>query len=388
MYVPQDHMLKTEYGKLWVLTDIMPLNGVGMTTARDHAVIGFEKNTPLEKATTFRNSTDSNEELCNKLSIPLKAGWDVSKARKLIKGENILSSLIQSVLYRPFDIRWIFYHDSLVWRTVKHVMRNMLVGNNIALITTRQTRDKWDIFSSRNIITHKALAAYDINSLFPLYLYPSGVAKSTLFDDTSECRKPNLAPKFIEDFAAKLRMEFIPDGKGDRKKTFGPEDIFNYIYAVFHSPTYRSRYAEFLKMDFPRLPLTSNPELFRKLCSSGDELVALHLMEKHGTKITSYPVAGDSAVETVRYTEPQREVRGRVWINATQYFDGAPKEVWEFHVGGYQVCAKWLKDRKGRKLTYDDLTHYQQIVSALAETIVLMENIDAAITASGGWPIA
>ena len=182
-------------------------------------------------------------------------------------------------------------------------------------------------------------------------------------------------------------MKFIPDGKGDRKKTFGPEDIFNYMYAVFHSPTYRSRYAEFLKMDFPRLPLTSNPELFRKLCALGDELVSLHLMEKQGKKITGYPVTGDSAVENVRYTEPQCEARGRVWINATQYFDGVPKKVWEFHVGGYQVCAKWLKDRKGRKLTYDDLTHYQQIVSALAETIVLMENIDAAITASGGWPI-
>ena len=111
-------------------------------------------------------------------------------------------------------------------------------------------------------------------------------------------------------------------------------------------------------------------------------------MEKQGKKITSYPAAGDSAVETVRYTEPQCEVRGRVWINATQYFDGVPKEVWEFHVGGYQVCAKWLKDRKRRKLTYDDLTHYQQIVSALAETIKLMEDIDATITASGGWPIA
>jgi predicted helicase len=193
---------------------------------------------------------------------------------------------------------------------------------------------------------------------------------------------------FIEDFAAKLKMKFIPDGKGDRKKTFGPEDIFNYMYAVFHSPMYRSRYAEFLKIDFPRLPLTSNPDLFRQLCALGDELVALHLMEKHGKKITSYPAAGDSAVEIVRYTEPQGDAKGRAWINATQYFEGVPKYVWEFHVGGYQVCAKWLKDRKGRKLTYDDLTHYQQIVSALAETIKLMEQIDATITASGGWPIA
>jgi predicted helicase len=228
---------------------------------------------------------------------------------------------------------------------------------------------------------------YDGSYLSPLYLYSSTASKSTLFEESEKERKPNLSSKFIEDFATRLKMKFMPDGKGDRKKTFGPEDIFNYMYAVFHSPTYRSRYAEFLKMDFPRLPLTSNPELFRKLCTLGDELVALHLMEKQGKKITGYPVTGDSAVEDVRYTEPQCETRGRVWINATQYFDGVPKEVWEFHVGGYQVCAKWLKDRKGRKLVWDDLTHYKQIVSALAETIVLMENIDAAITASGGWPI-
>jgi hypothetical protein len=221
-----------------------------------------------------------------------------------------------------------------------------------------------------------------------LYLYPSDSLNANLLEDTLVIRKPNLSPKFIEDFAARLKMKFIPDGKGDRKKTFGPEDIFNYIYAVFHSPTYRSRYAEFLKMDFPCLPLTSNPELFRKLCSLGDELVALHLMEKQGKKITSYPAAaGDSAVQTVRYTEPQGDTKGRVWINTTQYFEGVPKEVWEFHVGGYQVCAKWLKDRKGRKLTYYDLTHYQQIVSTLSETIKLMENIDTTINASGGWPI-
>jgi len=227
----------------------------------------------------------------------------------------------------------------------------------------------------------------EANQVFPLYLYVSDISKNTLFEDVAKGSNPNLSLKFIEDFAAKLKMPFIPDGKGDRKKTFGPEDIFNYMYAVLHSPTYRSRYAEFLKMDFPRLPLTSNPELFHNLCALGDELAALHLMEKHGKKITGYPVAGDNAVETVRYTEPQNDTKGRVWINTTQYFEGVPKEVWEFHVGGYQVCNKWLKDRKGRKLTYDDLTHYQQIVSALAETIKLMENIDTTITASGGWPI-
>jgi predicted helicase len=275
-------------------------------------------------------------------------------------------------------------------------MQHLLKGHNVALVTSRLTKGEsfHHIQASKEIVEVICMSSKTSNNgfVFPLYLYLSDAHKDTLFDngqptDTPGGRKPNLSPKFIEDFSVRLKMKFIPDGKGDRKKTFGPEDIFNYIYAVFHSPTYRSRYAEFLKMDFPRLPLTSNSELFRNLCALGDELVSLHLMEKQGKKITSYPAAGDSAVETVRYSEPQGDAKGRVWINTTQYFEGVPKEVWEFHVGGYQVCAKWLKDRKGRKLTYDDLTHYQQIVSALAETIVLMENIDAAITASGGWPI-
>jgi predicted helicase len=159
------------------------------------------------------------------------------------------------------------------------------------------------------------------------------------------------------------------------------------MYAVFHSPIYRSRYAEFLKMDFPRLPLTSKPQLFRQLCTLGQQLVDLHLMETKAPKITGYPVAGDSNVEKVLYQEPLEDVKGRVWINSTQYFEGIPKEVWKFHIGGYQVCDKWLKDRKGRQLTYDDLTHYQQVVSALAATMKLMNDIDSVIDSHGSWPI-
>ena len=176
------------------------------------------------------------------------------------------------------------------------------------------------------------------------------------------------------------------DGHGT--ETFGPEDVFDYMYAVFHSPTYRSRYAEFLKIDFPRLPLTSKKKLFRKLCALGEELVNLHLMEKHGPEMTAYPVNGDHLVDKIRYKEPDKNnPKGRVWINKTQYFEGVPPEVWEFHVGGYQVCRKWLKDRKGRNLTYDDQKHYQHIVSALSETIRLMSEIDKAIDNHGGWPI-
>lgn len=139
---------------------------------------------------------------------------------------------------------------------------------------------------------------------------------------------------------------------------------------------------------FPRLPLTANPELFRSLCALGSQLVGLHLMEQHATPISGYPVKGENIVGTVRYTEPgQGAEEGCVWINKEQYFENVPPEVWNFHVGGYQVCQKWLKDRKGRKLTYDDLAHYQQIVSALAETIRLMTDIDAVVDKHGGFPL-
>jgi predicted helicase len=195
-------------------------------------------------------------------------------------------------------------------------------------------------------------------------------------------------------------MAFIPNGKGDHTNTFGPEDVFNYIYAIFHSPSYRSRYGEFLKGDFPRVPFTSNVNLFNALCQLGEELVSLHLMEKQSSVITQYPVSGSGMIEQVKYTAPKAETdtglfeeadkekgEGRIWINRDQYFEGVSPEVWAFHIGGYQVCQKWLKDRKGRKLTYDDLLHYQRIVSVLATTINLMSRIDAVIEDHKGWPI-
>ena len=169
------------------------------------------------------------------------------------------------------------------------------------------------------------------------------------------------------------------------ERTFGPEDIFNYAYAIFHSPTYRTRYAEFLKMDFPRLPLTSDKALFKSLAVKGADLVSLHLMESPllNSFITKYPVKGSDMVDKVSYDESNQ----RVYINKDQYFECVKPEIWEFHIGGYKVAQKWLKDRKGRKdrkLTYDELNHYQKMVVALKETIRLMAEIDTLIP---GWPI-
>lgn len=395
LFVPQDTNLRTEYEHGWKITEILPIHGVGLTTARDHVVIDNEEKAILERARLFRDSKDSDEELCRQLAIPMKKGWDITKSRKLIRAEHDLKKFVRPIQYRPFDARLIFYHDSLIWRTVKQVMRHMLSGQNVGLVSARSNKSQSPdhFYCTRLMMETKCGESTTQSCLFPLYIYPAASKSIPLFESDAngsvyDDRCPNLHAKFIEDLAGKLKMRFVAEDRGCLNKTFGPEDVFDYMYAVFHSPTYRSRYAEFLKIDFPRLPLTSNLALFRALCGLGETLVSLHLIEKHGPKITSYPVAGDNMVETVRYTEPgQGTAKGRVWINKTQYFEGVQPDVWDFHIGGYQVCQKWLKDRKGRQLTYDDLTHYQHVVSALAETIRLMAEIDETIEEHGGWPI-
>jgi len=235
-------------------------------------------------------------------------------------------------------------------------------------------------FVSKNPVEKIFLSPKTSNNafVFPLYLYP---AEGEMQFDGSH-RRPNLNPEFIKVVSEKLGLKFVEDGRGDLEQTVGPEDIFHYAYAIFHSPAYRNRYAEFLKIDFPRLPLTSDKELFKALAGKGAELVALHLMESPtlNNLITGYPVAGSNTVDKVTYGDNNQ----RVCINKTQYFEGVPPEVWNFHIGGYQVCQKWLKDRKGRKIGVDESTHYQKIVVAIKEMIRLMAEIDALIPR---WPL-
>lgn len=277
------------------------------------------------------------------------------------------------------------------------VMQHMLKRENRALATTRSIEigRGWEhIFCTNGVIQHHTVSIKEVNYLFPLYLYPETNPKQpkSLFDLDAHIeerkRRPNLAPTFTKEFESHLKMSFIQDGKGDLQRSFGPEDIFSYMYAIFHSPTYRTRYAEFLKIDFPRLPLTSNIDLFRTLCGLGERLVSIHLLEKFGKITIRFPEKGNNIVEKIDFTCPTYEPeKGRVWINKTQYFEGVTPSVWEFHIGGYQVCQKWLKDRKGRMLIFSDIEHYQRMVAALAETITLMDQVDEAIAEHGGWPI-
>ena len=200
-------------------------------------------------------------------------------------------------------------------------------------------------------------------------------------------RRPNLDDGFLGALISSLGLDFTPDGPGDLQSTFGPEDVLHYIYAVLNSPEYRGRYADFLKSDFPRVPLTGNLELFSALVGLGERAASLHLMESEGNERPAFPESGHNRVERVGYVPPSGNSMGRVYINPGQYFDGVSSEAWEFTIGGYQPAEKWLKDRRRRTLTYDEIAHYQRMCAALAETPRLMSRIDEVIASHGGWPL-
>jgi predicted helicase len=408
---------RDEYYQNKSITEIFTTSANGFKTHRDHFAVAFDIGELSSRINTLLDPNKTNSEIAELYGLSESAGWSIQAARKEIGGLKKWSQFLIPCLYRPFDFRFCFFGPYLMDRPRVAEFRHVMFPN-LCLAIGRQGQvvggDEWNLITVGRVVADTNLFYRGGIQYFPLYLYPrDGEIKLT--DpigkaQTSTGRRPSFTPDFVTDFTGRLKMELVTDGKGDLVKTFGPEDVFDYMYAVFHSPTFRSRYAEFLKTDFPRLPLTSNPKLFRDLCALGEELVALHLMEKHGPEITAFPVKGDDVVERVEYTctagkdsplwkrgvrgdlggSPGAKVKGgvgRVWINKTQYFERVPPEVWSFHIGGYQVCHKWLKDRKGRKLEYDDTQHYQHIVSALSETISLMAEIDKSITQHGGWPI-
>ena len=392
LLIPQNRELLPEYNQGWTIKDIMPVNNIGLITSRDKFVFGFSKEELLHRLQDFAHCSIEHAQDFYKLRDVRER--TLAESQTLLRGLDNIEKNIIGCLYRPFDIRPLFYHHALVRWPVYDVMRHIVRAKNLVLLTSRLTKGETfkHVQVTRNIAEVICMSPKTSNNgyVFPLYVCAEKSKHDLFAEDEPNVgvRHPNLAPKFIKDFGLRLGMTFISDGKGDRIETIGPEDVFDYMYAIFHAPTYRKRYAEFLRIDFPRLPLTSDAGLFRSLCDIGENLVALHLMEKETLRITTFLVSGHNAVETVRYSAPgEGAEKGRAWINKTQYFEGVPPEVWAFQVGGYQVCQKWLKDRKGRLLTYDEITHYQRIVAVLAETIHLMAAVDETIAARGGWPI-
>ncbi|MBI2925481.1 MAG: N-6 DNA methylase [Verrucomicrobia bacterium] len=388
LFVPQDTRRLREYERGWKVTEMMPVHGWGIATRKDYLLVDFEAEALVQK---FRAILALPvDQAVQRFGIRKAPHWDFAKAREHLPRDP--ASSVRPVLFRPFDVRFLYYEKAMIERGDHRfdLMQHMFEPN-LALITVRRIEGGGPFthfFATTRISVLHSTSAKEGNFVFPLYLYPNGdLPEADLFAHEND-RCPNLNAAFIRDFSAKLAVKVDPEDKGrTRGKTIGPERIFEYAYAVFHSPTYRERYAEFLRADFPRLPLTSDYTLFRKLAGLGGKLVDLHARGKGEPRGLSFPVEGADVIEAVRYQPPQGKAPGRVWINERQYFDKVPEAAWTFPIGGYLPAQRWLKDRIGRTLGYDEQAEYQRIIWALIETERLMAEVDSCINQHGGWPL-
>ncbi len=342
-FVSKDFSSQKDYDNGFKLTDLFPLNNVGIVTAKDTVLI-----------------KDTKKEL--KSSVETFYQIEVEQ------------NLIRPISYRPFDEKFVYYDIKLIERAREKLMQHFINGKNIGIALCKQfkTGDTYQHVSISNKIIESCFVSNrtsEITSIFPLYLYPETNAQQTIGQSTE--RQPNLNTEIVKQIADKLGLTFTNE-KETTQNTFAPIDILDYIYAVLHSPTYREKYKEFLKIDFPRVPYPKDKETFWRLVNLGSQIRQIHLLESPTVEkyITQYPIDGDNVVTKPKYQD------GKVYINDTQYFANVPQTAWEFYIGGYQPAQKWLKDRKDRTLEFDDILHYQKIIVALTETDRLMKEIN------------
>lgn len=337
--VPKDFGSQADYDEGFGIAELFVLNSVGVVTGKDKVLIA-------------ENSQD------------------VLASVERVYEINANADYLEEINYRPFDKRLIYYDTDLVERAREKVVWHFLEVENLGLALCKQfkTGDQYvHVFISNRFIEscYVSNRTSEITSIFPLFEYYNDE-----FDDEFK-RLGNFNGQILEKIAARVSLTFTNE-KEDGADTFAALDILDYIYAVLHSPSYREKYKEFLKIDFPRVPYPKDAETFWELVRFGGELRERHLLEspKVNEIITGYPVAGDNVVTKPEYND------GSVFINSTQHFSGVPETAWNFYIGGYQPAQKWLKDRKGRTLSYEDIQHYQKIIVALTETDRLMKEID------------
>ena len=366
-FVPKDFSLEKEYEKGIKISELMNKYSSGIETQKDGITIKYSMDEIEKIVQEFK--TFHIEDLKAKYSEIRKDGRDW-KLKSAISDLKEKKGEYRKIQYKPFDFRCTYYTGTargFIGYPRHNVMKNFS-HENMGLCLMRKvvnTTDFKTLFIT-NTLMDKNFYGFQ-TYCFPLYLYPQG-------ELTTNTREPNLNHKIVADISKKLGIKFIPDHEdtqADGKTAFSPLDLLDYIYAVLHSPSYRTKYKEFLKIDFPRIPYPTKSN-FWKLVSLGSQIRQLHLMESPvlNTPITSWNIDGDNIVEKPVYKD------GRVYINATQYFDNVPETAWNFYIGGYQPAQKWLKDRKSRTLNYDDLEHYQKIITALCKTDKLMQQVD------------
>ena len=389
LFVPQDGKTTEEYENGWKMTDIFLEYSVGITTARDKLSIQFDVDRLRQIVNDFSEREIEDARQFYDLEKDTR-DWSIQRAQQDLKDHPDQDRHIIKTLYRPFDQRFTYYTGrdcGFICRPRRKVMKHMLDGPNLALCIGRAGQatgsQRWDVVLIADRPTDLNLFRRGGNCLFPLYQH--------LADEdvkVGSTRKHNLNPSFVNASSAALNLKFVPDGPGDLETSFGPEDVLHSIYAVLHSPTYRQRYQDHLKSDFPVVPLVGSPALFADLAGLGQQLVALHLLQEEGQDMPTFPHPGDNCVENVSYEPPHHHGPGQVWTNAGQCFHGVSPETWDFTIGGHYPARKWLKDRKGHGLSFTDIHHYRRLCAALATTPRLMAAIDAAIDAHGGWPLS
>lgn len=371
-----------EYLAFYSLKEIFPFYATGIQTSRDDFATDFDRFSLEDRLRIFFDLRRTDGQISETFGLSDTRGWKIKEVRRSSSFESVQCAITQCV-FRPFDRKWIALTKDVVdWPRLE--VMSCVSRNSLGLLCSRQQSTAGfrhamvvDGPADMFCISNKSREG---QTVFPLYSKQDDDLFHTRQDSP---RNPNFGNAFTNDLAKLFhngRPQNVEQGLTDKEINC----TFQYIYAILYSQAYRTRYSDLLKIDFPRLPLTSSLDLFRALAKLGGELVALHLMEspKLDKRITEWIGGPNSHVEKVTYSNET------VWTNKAQSegFRGIPENVWNFHIGGYQVCEKWLKDRKGRPLSEDDISHYQKIVVALSETIRLMQEIDQVIEEHGGWP--
>ncbi|HYG65842.1 MAG TPA: type ISP restriction/modification enzyme [Thermoanaerobaculia bacterium] len=364
LFAPCDVDLEKEYLRGTPLPKIFPRHSAGVVTARDAFAIDRD---PRELEARIGNwCTPTNRGPFTDLRNT--GTWSLEKARRRALADEDWRTRFQKILYRPFDERHVFYADYLLERPRENVMRHMLAGGNLGLVAPRQSKDGAGALVTDRIVAHKAVSAYDINYLFPLWLLPE--EEDGLFK--GETRKPNLAPDLLRSLDRLYGEE--PE----------PEEVLGYVYAVLYSPTYRERYAPLLRQDFPRIPFPWDRHLFEELAALGTELIGLHLLRTvPACPSATFQGKGNGTTGRAgfpRYDPAERQV---VINECGQCFQGIEPEVWDYRIGGYQVLRRWLQARAGLRLLDDEIRSFCRTVAVLEETIRLQRGIDALYVAVG-----
>lgn len=390
--VRKDSSIENIYENGFQINELFTLNNVGIVTARDSFVIDDSSSNLSNRIKDFFILT--KEEIQNKFQLKENGSWKINEIKTKAREFNI--SHLNKISYRPFDEKYIYFDKCFIERSRNEVMQHFLGKENIGLLACRQIAiDQWEHIGITKFMSDDSRVSNRTKErgyIFPLYIYPDSSVQQTI--TPTAIRTPNLNPEIVKEIAKRLGIGFVPEKEAagnvcfinsdevrdDYKTTFAPIDLLDYIYAVLHSPTYRETYKEFLKIDFPRVPYPKDSETFWKLVKLGGEIRQIHLLESPVVNqyITQYPVDGTNVVDKIT-ASPNPSGGGEfvdVHINDAQYFAEVPGSAWNFYIGGYQPAQKWLKDRKGRKLEFEDILHYQKIIVALTETGRLMRKID------------